>query len=72
MAMQRELKQNNTFLDIWNTLSLSQKNIIYKLGQSGWQLDYLAFDHNLRCAKIIHYNGRYGRVNFMGEVEFDD
>ncbi len=65
------LKKTN-FLDIWDALSHSQKNIIYKLGQSGWQLDHLACDHSAQTAKIIHYNGNQGRVNFLGEVEFEN
>lgn len=63
-------KQNKNFLDIWNLLSLSQKNVIYKLGLSGWQLDYTACDLATKMAKVIHYNGDQAVVNFLGEVDF--
>tara|TARA_R110001583_G_C5671699_1_gene411447 strand:+ start:47548 stop:47769 length:222 start_codon:yes stop_codon:yes gene_type:complete len=65
------LKKTN-FLETWNELSHSQKNIIFKLGQSGWQLDHLACDRSAHVAKIIHYNGHQGRVSFLGEVEFEN
>ena len=71
MTLQKtsEIKQNK-FIDIWNKLSHSQKNIIYKLGQIGWQLDYSKCLYGTCIVKIIHYNGNQGQVNFLGEVEF--
>lgn len=73
--MNNDRKNNSkktNFLETWNALSHSQKNIIFKLGQSGWQLDHLACDHSTHVAKIIHYNGHQGRVSCLGEVEFEN
>ncbi|OUS27924.1 hypothetical protein A9Q98_08570 [Thalassotalea sp. 42_200_T64] len=61
--------KNFSFIEIWNKLSQSQKTMLFKLGQVGWQLDYAnCFD--LDAAKIIHTNGDEGFVNILGEVEF--
>jgi hypothetical protein len=68
--MENNLNKKHSFHDIWNTLSHSQKNIIYKLGCNGWQLDYSSCEPAANMANIIHYNGDRGRVSYRGEVEF--
>ena len=72
MDIQKQHQGNtsNHFLKIWSQLSSSQKNIIYKLGLSGWQLDYSNSENKDNEVKIIHYNGNQGNVNSFGEVEY--
>jgi hypothetical protein len=66
----RQESINHSFNDVWNSLSHSQKIIIFKLGLAGWQLDYSLCDMSKKIAQIIHYNGKKGSVNFFGEVNF--
>ena len=72
MSSQKKSKisTSNHFLQIWSQLSPRQKNVIYKLGQAGWQLDYSNGNNNDISVNIIHYNGNQGHVNLMGEVEY--
>jgi len=72
MGIQKQHKENtsNHFLQIWSKLSSSQKTVIFKLGQTGWQLDYSNSDGSNANVKIIHYDGNQGKVNSFGDVEY--
>lgn len=72
IKMKNTSQKKHSFHDIWNNLSHSQKNILYKLGRTGWQLDHSKCDLTTQVAEIIHYNGDKGKVNSLGEVELSE
>ncbi|WP_371374219.1 hypothetical protein [Thalassotalea aquiviva] len=68
MATHKNTKKNN-FIEVWNKLTQSQKNMLFKLGLKGWRLDY-GLCQNTDLVIIVHEEGQIGTVNSFGEVEF--